>query len=1130
MKYFKLFCITLLLLLLTSCQNFFSSSDDLSSSSKSARNYVSFTGNICLEGAYPQELVSNIDSNNSTIRTAFPALPDGAVYRVTAEKNGTLIYDSSQNNTDIQIAADKSSFTIKQLATGANWNITVAIYESSDTDFSAPLMSDSYPFTPSEENNVLTHDFELKPVLTGGKGSVSLILTYPAGAFDDFSFTCLSSNSDKWTCLIDNTLNNCVILCNTNGDNEIETGSYVIQFDFKKAGIVLYSDIQTINIFKNMQTKHWVNNGGSETIKSDGTYEITQAMIDDFALTQIYVGTNSWGTASPNGTGSRFAPFDTLQKAIDYIGVAGKSTKNYTIWVSGGVNGGAIQGNTTLGDSLNGKSKSITIRGLNGLNEDWEPLDYLTGYADKLNNVTHNNNDVQDYNGITVDDIFETGEFAPVLKIYSSDDITLDVRLKDIGISKGAARQGAGIHLYGAHVKLTINEGTLISDNHSSFYAGGLYVDGSASCIMNGGKITENSTYNSSGASSGGGIEIENGGSFTMNAGEISNNRAMNFGGGVSLRTSPTATQNQSRFTMNGGKISGNYANGVTPAPNYTKSGYGGAVYIHDGTFTMKAGEISGNYTNCEAGAVYIAGELDTSAAFDMQGGIIKENTLNDAPDTSKCSGIYLRSKAFKIKGNSFIPKSNDKHIIYLASGKTIDINGTLTPTSDGTASGTAENVAAVINLADTYTADLKVLTGSNSSNVNSASGKMRMTNQEWCISQGKLIYGVIATAAELKDILTGLNTNNKNTPYNIMIYDAVPDFDVLKEALYYGDKYVNLSFPNATFSSMSTLGLYSFYDEETHTYMNYGLKVVSVTIPASVTSCVFNSSGGYAYLKNIDVESGNTAYKSIDGVLYSYDEKVLICLPRNKELEGEEGHKTYIIPNTVETINTGAMARNEYLTYLDIPGNVKTLKSNAVYWCEDLTSVTFAEGLESIEGNAFTDTKVTSFTIPASVTNIEIQPFALNAYSTLQNITVSSSNTTYYSYDGALYKPENNKLTIIHCPPKKTVLKIKDNITHKGGNAFWYGAHNSTLTTIVFEEGVTEIKIDFKETTLSQVTDIYLPSTITKISSSLFNSTKIKNVYYAGTEDNRNSNTQLKNFLNVLGITWHYSTSYTGD
>lgn len=1126
MKYFKLFCITLLLLLLTSCQNFFSSSDDLPSSSKSARNYVSFTGNICLEGAYPSELLSksvNAAAASDT-RSAFPSIPAGAVYRVTASKNNTVIYDSANGNDDITFAADNSYFTICRLETGVEWTITVGLYE--DTSSTSPLMSDSFPKTFSMEDNILTHEFVLRPTLTGGKGKIELTFSFPTNTFNGFSYTCLNTSNDSFPCLVDPHYNDygyLMICTGTDPDAEqINTGSYTIQFDFKKDDFVLYSDIQTINIFKNMKTNTWVNNGGSSAIKSDGTYVITQDMIDDYAQTQIFVGTNSWATANNDGNGSRFAPFASMEKALNYIKSIGKSTTNFTIWVSG-----EVQGTSNINDHFNGKFKSLTICGLNGVDENDEPLDSLTGYAEKLNTVSHVNGDVQDYNGLTVEgdgSIFATGEFAPVLYIHSEADYEFNVQLKNIGIKKGAAGKGAGIYLSGRRVTLTINDGTLISDNHSSLFAGGIYVDGIASCIMNGGKITENSTYHSGSASSGGGIQIANGGSFTMNAGEISNNRAMNFGGGVSLKTSATETINQSRFTMNGGKITGNYANGVTPA--LIKSGYGGAVYIHDGTFTMTAGEISGNYTNCEAGAVYIAGELDTSAAFDMQGGVIKENTLNDAPDTSKCSGIYLSSKAFKIKGNSFIPKSNDKHIIYLASGKTIDINDTLAPTSDGTANGTAQSVAAIIDIADTYTENRKILAGNSQTNVNSASVKVRMKNDGWCVYQGKLIQGVITSTTELKDILTNMSANTASAPYNVIISDTSPDFAVLKEALYYGDKYVNLSFPNATFTTMSSLGTY------THNNTSYSLKIVSITIPASVTSCVINSSSGYSALKNIEVDDNNRTYKSIDGVLYSFDGKDLICLPCQKELEDDngDGHKTYTIPSSVETIKYGALARNSNLNYLNIPATVKTLENNAVYWCNSLTSVTFEEGLLSIGGNAFTDTKVTSFTIPASVTNIEIQPFALNAYSTLQNITVSPSNTTYYSYDGALYKPGTNSLTLIHCPPKKTVLKIKDNITEKGGNAFWYGGRDSTLTTIVFEEGVTEIKIDFTETALSKVTDIYLPSTITQISSSLFNSAKIKNVYYAETEDNRNSNTQLKNFLNVLGITWHYSTSYTGD
>ena len=1113
MKYFRFFCITLLLLLLTSCQNFFSSSDDSSSSSKSAKNYVSFTGSISLEGAYPQELVTGTKSAYTYTRTAFPTLPTGAVYRITASKNNTIVYDSTANDTDIQIANDKSSFTIKQLATGATWTITIGLYESSDTSFNSPLMSDSYPFTPSEENNVLTHDFILKSAITGGKGRVLLTLSYPSGAFDDFSCSCLSSNSDKWIYQIDASLGNCVILSNTNGNNEIETGSYVLQFDFKKSGMLLYSDIQTINIFKNMQTSHWVNNGSSEAIQSDGTYVITQAMIDAFAQTQIFVGTNSWGTASSNGTGSRFAPFDTLQKALSYIETTGSSSKDYTIWVSGGSdeNGGSIQGNSTLGDSLYGKSKSITIRGMH-LDSEGNPLDKLIGYASKLNGEIN-------YKEINTDSIFETGEFAPVLKVVSENEYILKVTLQDICICEGAARNGAGLRTGGNHVTVTLNN-VIISNNHASLYGGGVEVSNGATVTFNSGKIKENSAYNSDSNSHGAGVSLNHAGSFIMNGGEISYNHAFESGGGVSLRTSGS-TPTSNTFTLNSGKIISNYADAVVSG---NKCGFAGAVHVYDGTFTMAGGEISENHSNSDAGAISISGmsgKADTTAKFLMSGGIIKENYV-EPPATPNTSAIQVSTVGtLQLSGNAYIPKTNTNHIIYLVSGKKITIGGTLSPTSDGTTTGTAESVAAVIDIADTYTEDREILSG-NQATVNSASGKVRMKNDAWCVNKGKLFNGRISSASELQALLTSMAANEISSPYNIVISDESPDFAVLKEALYLGDRYVNVSFSNATFTNMENIGgcLYEGVNRQN--------KVVNLLIPASVTSGSFAYSNTYPYLTAFSVEEGNSAYKSVDGVLYSYDDKTLIAFPKRKPLEDNGGIKTYTIPSTVETIAEYAFTRHFELNSIEIPNSVKYLKTCCFYWVENLTSLTLNEGLLEIKNNAFTETKLITVNIPSTLTSIPESAFPFNTYTTLAEITVTNGNPKFYSYDGVLYNSETNKIKLYYCPPKKTIWKIKDNITDLGFNAFWYSnANNSTLTTIVFEEGVTSIKINFKG--LVRVTDIYLPSTVTEIGSDLFY-TSVKDVYYAGTLEDRNNNTQLKNCLKTSGITWHYNTSYTGD
>ena len=69
-----------------------------------------------------------------------------------------------------------------------------------------------------------------------------------------------------------------------------------------------------------------------------------------------------------------------------------------------------------------------------------------------------------------------------------------------------------------------------------------------------------------------------------------------------------------------------------------------------------------------------------------------------------------------------------------------------------------------------------------------------------------------------------------------------------------------------------------------------------SVTIPSSVTSI-----GTYAFLRglsSINVDEGNQAFTSVDGVLFNKDMSKLIAYPANKE------DASYIIPNSVTVKN----------------------------------------------------------------------------------------------------------------------------------------------------------------------------------------------------------------------------------
>lgn len=116
--------------------------------------------------------------------------------------------------------------------------------------------------------------------------------------------------------------------------------------------------------------------------------------------------------------------------------------------------------------------------------------------------------------------------------------------------------------------------------------------------------------------------------------------------------------------------------------------------------------------------------------------------------------------------------------------------------------------------------------------------------------------------------------------------------------------------------------------------------------------------------LENISVSSLNTILSSINGVLFSKNYKTLRLFPINKSLS------SYIIPDTVETIDQYAFINNKNLTDITLQ-NVITIEDSAFSNCKLLSNVILSNTLISIKTNAFINCNMTSITIPKSVTFI---------------------------------------------------------------------------------------------------------------------------------------------------------------
>ena len=243
-------------------------------------------------------------------------------------------------------------------------------------------------------------------------------------------------------------------------------------------------------------------------------------------------------------------------------------------------------------------------------------------------------------------------------------------------------------------------------------YEGMVYVSGSFT--MNGGNISNNrSSTGNNGDKIFCGVHVWSEGIFTMNNGNISGNIFESKGAGV---------HNNGTFTMNGGNITQNVAQ--SNQSNMNVKGQGGGVY-NTGTFTMNGGSITGNSAS-QGGGVY-----------------------NDSQGTFKVSGTPI------IKDNKQ-DETNNNNNLYLRSGKTINIEGSL---SAGTLIGvTVENsptkgnpVTITSTGASEYGAYSSFFNSDNTSyqiEFDSADSKLKMKVQP-CSHTGVKVEGKAATCTE---------------------------------------------------------------------------------------------------------------------------------------------------------------------------------------------------------------------------------------------------------------------------------------------------------------------------------------------------------------------------------------------
>jgi len=146
---------------------------------------------------------------------------------------------------------------------------------------------------------------------------------------------------------------------------------------------------------------------------------------------------------------------------------------------------------------------------------------------------------------------------------------------------------------------------------------------------------------------------------------------------------------------------------------------------------------------------------------------------------------------------------------------------------------------------------------------------------------------------------------------------------------------------------------------------------LAKVMIGAGVADIRFYAFGWCPSLAAITVDTGNSAYSSVNGVLFNKSQTTLVQYPNR-------AGSSYTIPNSVTSVGDNAFLACSGLASVTIPNSVNSIEGGAFAYCDHLISVTIPNSVASIRGWAFYEcTSLLRAIIGNSVTNIGDKAFA---------------------------------------------------------------------------------------------------------------------------------------------------------
>lgn len=160
------------------------------------------------------------------------------------------------------------------------------------------------------------------------------------------------------------------------------------------------------------------------------------------------------------------------------------------------------------------------------------------------------------------------------------------------------------------------------------------------------------------------------------------------------------------------------------------------------------------------------------------------------------------------------------------------------------------------------------------------------------------------------------------------------------------------------------------------------------VIIPKNVQNISAGAFYSCTNLSDITVETGNSKYFSVGGIVYSSDSSIVVCPAGMQD--------TVFVQSYVSTIENAAFGGCEKLTTIILPNKITKIGDGAFWNCKKLHSIQLPDSLQSLGNGVFLGSGLTSVVWNSNITDVPSETFkncnALKSISIPSNIVTIGS------------------------------------------------------------------------------------------------------------------------------------------